>query len=462
MTAITSPNAPSRFLICVEWLRDFVFGPRPPMELPMRVRQAVAADQRASEILVCYVQFGAIVTFGLLYALTPKAFPDTVPFEPIPWTLAVYTVFTAGRLWLAYRDKLTPLLLSLSVVVDIAVLMLTIWSFHLQYDAPAAIYLKAPTLMYAFILIVLRCMRFEVRYVVLAGMSAGIGWLILVLYAVLETEGMGITHSYAEYVTSYAILIGAELDKAIAFGAVTLVLAIAITRARRLMITAAAESHAAGELARFFAPDVAGDIRRNDMGLKPGEGVIRDAAVLMTDLRGFTHLASRLSPNDTIQVLGEYQDHLVPAIQRNGGSIDKYLGDGIMATFGATRESETYAADALRALQDVLIEGERLSAALQSRGLPPARIGAAVAVGSLLYGVVGHESRLEFTVIGDVVNLTAKLEKHTKSAGVRALATAEALELAEAQGFRLDLSPGIRDGDVVPGVSTPLDLVSFP
>ncbi len=109
----------------------------------------------------------------------------------------------------------------------------------------------------------------------------------------------------------------------------------------------------------------------------------------------------------------------------------------------------------------VELEGERLSASLQSRGLPPVRIGAAVAVGSLLYGVVGHESRLEFTVIGDAVNLAAKLEKHTKSAGVRALATAEALELAEAQGFHMDLSAGIRDADSVPGVLSPLDLVSF-
>ncbi len=204
-----------------------------------------------------------------------------------------------------------------------------------------------------------------------------------------------------------------------------------------------------------------GNHRLTDAGLKPGEGLVRQAAVLMTDLRGFTHLAAKLSPNDTIRVLGEYQDHLVPAIQKKGGSIDKYLGDGIMATFGATRESDTYAADALRALQDVLAESGRLSEALQSRGLPPVRIGAAVAVGPLLYGVVGHESRLEFTVIGDVVNLAAKLEKHTKTAGVRALATAETLSLAKAQGFRIALGSGIRDADSVAGVRAPIDLVSF-
>ena len=461
MSVLTHVRMPPLISDCAGWLTEFVAGRRPPMELPARVRQAIAADQRASEILVCFVQFGAIAVFGTLYALTPKAFPESVPFEPIPWMLTIYTLFTGGRLWLAVRHRLTPLLLSISVVVDVAVLMLTIWSFHLQYNAPAAIYLKAPTLMYAFILIVLRTMRYEVRYVVVAGLSAGVGWLVLVLYAVLENEEMHITHSYAEYVTSNAILIGAELDKAIAFGAVTLILAIAITRARRLMVMAAAESHAASELARFFAPDVAGDIRRNELDLRPGEGMVRDAAVLMTDLRDFTRLAATLSPNDTIHLLGLYQAHLVPAIQRNGGAIDKYLGDGIMATFGATRASTTYAADALRALEDVLAEGEQLCRALISCGLPPVRIGAAVTVGPLLYGVVGHESRLEFTVIGDAVNLAAKLEKHTKAVGVRGLATAGALEVARTQDYRPAARPAERNAERIQGVAAPVDLAAY-
>ena len=73
----------------------------------------------------------------------------------MPVTLAVYCVFTCGRLWLAMRRRLRPWFLALSVVVDIAMLMLTIWSFHLQYQAPPALSLKAPTLMYAFILIAL-------------------------------------------------------------------------------------------------------------------------------------------------------------------------------------------------------------------------------------------------------------------------------------------------------------------
>jgi adenylate cyclase len=436
-------------------------GGAPVTNLPARVRVAIAADQHASEVLVCLVQFAAIATFALLYALTPKAFPANVPFEPVPWMLAVYALVTALRLALALRGRLTPALLAASVSTDIVVLMLTIWSFHLQYDAPAAVYLKAPTVMYAFILIVLRAMRFEVRYVVLAGVSAGAGWLVLVAYAVLHTPNMVRTHSFLEYATSNAILVGAELDKVIAFAAVTLVLSIAIARARRLMVTAATESHAASELSRFFAPEVAGEIRRTEAALRPGEGMLRDAAVMMTDLRGFTTLAATLPPEQTLSLLGEYQARLVPCIQRHGGAIDKYLGDGIMATFGATRGSDRHAADALRALEAVLTESERWAKDLAARGLPPLRVGVAVAVGPLLYGVVGHESRLEFTVIGDVVNLAAKLEKHTKAAGVRALTTAASEALARAQGYRPVRSQCLLPDQTVAGVTAAMDLVGF-
>ena len=95
------------------------------------------------------IQLAAIALFGLVYAIAPKAFPLEVPFEPVPWTLAAYTVFTLLRLWLAWRRRLPAWFLALSVVVDVTVLMVTIWSFHLQYQQPAPIYLKATTLMYA-------------------------------------------------------------------------------------------------------------------------------------------------------------------------------------------------------------------------------------------------------------------------------------------------------------------------
>src|SRR5260370_5941189 len=124
-------------------------------------------------------------------------------------------MFTAARIVLAYRGRLSRGFLTLSVVIDITVLMITIWSFHLQYGAPPALYLKAPTLMYVFILIALRTLRFEPRYVLIAGGCAAAGWLALFVYAAAGLGGSAptFTHNYVEYVTSYKILRGAEIDK---------------------------------------------------------------------------------------------------------------------------------------------------------------------------------------------------------------------------------------------------------
>jgi adenylate cyclase len=95
-------------------------------------------------------------------------------------------------------------LVAISTVIDIAVLMITIWSFHLQYHAPPALYLKAPTLMYVFILIALRTLRFEPRYVLIAGGCSAAGWLALFVFAAEGSGGTSpiFTHSYVDYVTS--------------------------------------------------------------------------------------------------------------------------------------------------------------------------------------------------------------------------------------------------------------------
>jgi adenylate cyclase len=338
-------------------------------------------------------------------------------------------------------------------------LMVTIWSFHLQYQAPAALYLKAPTLMYAFILIALRTLRFEPGFVLLAGMTASIGWLTLVGYALYFDPGTMITHDFREYTVSYAILVGAEFDKIVSLLMVTLILAIALLRARKLLFRAVADQLAAAELSRFFAPEVAGRIRASEGAIQPGQAELRDAAILMVDLRGFTPLSHQLEPGAVIRLLSEYRSRVVAAIAQHGGSIDKFMGDGILASFGAARPSATFAADALRALEAVIDAAALWAEERRAAGLPAPAVGAAIATGRVMFGAIGDQTRLEYTVIGDAVNLAAKLEKHTKSERVRALAAAETYELGRAQGYR----PG-RPGDTRPrrrvaGVDQPLDLV---
>ncbi|MEM7021294.1 MAG: adenylate/guanylate cyclase domain-containing protein [Pseudomonadota bacterium] len=441
---------------------EFVLGPPTPPRIPERVQRAIKQDQDSSEILVSFIQLGAITMFAVLYTIAPKAFPPEVPFEPVPWTLAAYTVFTLLRLWLAWRKMLTKWFLALSVIVDITVLMVTIWSFHLQYQEPAPIYLKATTLMYLFILIALRTLRFEPGLVLLAGATGAIGWLAVVAYAVFADGGAPITHSFATYAMSNEVLLGAEMDKVLSILIVTAILALALLRARKLLVRATTEQLAASEMSRFFAPEVAGRIRAMEAQIEPGQAESRDAAILMVDLRSFTPLAHQLEPQAVMELLSAYQALMVAEIDRHGGSVDKFMGDGILASFGATRPSDSYAADGLRAVESLTEAAAAWAAERRGAGLPAPPIGAALVTGQVMFGAVGDQSRLEYTVIGDPVNLVAKLEKHTKAEGVPALCTAETYRLALQQGY----APGTsrleqRPARAVEGVEGSLDLVAL-
>lgn len=311
-----------------------------------------------------------------------------------------------------------------------------------------------------FIFIALRALRFEARYVILAGAVAATGWLILVALAVsADAFEAGITRDYVLYMTSNRILLGAEFDKVISIVAFTLVIAVAITRARGLLVRAVAEGTAARDLSRFFAPEIAQQITSAEHRIAAGQGELRDAAILNLDLRGFTNYAQGMPATDAIALLAEYQSRMVPVIQRHGGSIDKFLGDGILATFGAAVPSTTYAADALAAVDSVMGTVEAWNSERAKAGQPPLRVGASVATGRIIFGAVGDATRLEYTVIGDAVNLSAKLEKHTKDRSVRALTTADAYALACAQGYSPARACETRRSRSVGGVAQPLDLV---
>lgn len=445
-----SPSALNR-------LDAFLFGQRPPGDLPERARDGVAQAQRSAEMLVTLTQVGAVVFFGAVYALTPKAFPLDAPFEPVPILLGIYALFTALRLYLTLTGRLSRPVQFLSIALDIGVLTATIWSFHLQYGVAPSVYLKAPTLLYVFILIALRALRMEADQVIFAGFCAILGYAALTAYA-LDAAGMDmITSDWAKYMTSDAILIGAEVDKLLTIAAVTGVLAIAVTRARRMLLVAAAERHASEELSRFFPRQVASAIRAaNDAGA--GLGQRREAAVLVVDLRGFSALAATMAPKDTLALISDYQSLIVPIIHRHGGSVDKYLGDGILATFGAVEPREGFARDAFAALREILIEGAAWEERRRYDGEPAPRVVAALDVGRLTLGVVGADGRLEYTIIGHAVNRASKLEKHARVLRTRGLASQRALEAAfgdePAEGFRAE----IRRSENVPGLSAPIDV----
>jgi adenylate cyclase len=168
--------------------------------------------------------------------------------------------------------------------------------------------------------------------------------------------------------------------------------------------------------ARFVPENVVDDVlARTDEGVRIG-GVQRDGTVMFTDLRGFTSFAESLPPERVIDVLNHYLSGMSDTILNHGGTLVAYMGDGIMAVFGAPIEQDDHADRALRAAREML--WERLPAFnewIGSEGLGEGfRMGIGLNSGNVMSGNVGSERRLEYTAIGDTTNTASRLEGMTK------------------------------------------------
>ena len=433
---------------------------KPDVQLPARVERALLDLRRKSEILIGWVQATLVLVFGSLYLVAPSTSPSDAVFRPVPWALGLYGAFTMIRLILAYRNRLSFAIKITSVLVDVSMLMVTIWSFHIQYGQPAAFYLKAPTLLYVFIFIVLRALTITPGYVLFTGLTAAFGWLVLLGYALAAPGGADlVTRDYVQYMTSVKILIGGEIDRVVSILIVTLVLSVSVARARQLLFHAVGDQAAVSQLSRFFSPEIAERLSHADELLHPGDAEQREAAAMFIDLRGFTTLAAAMPPVELIDMLREYQRIAVPVVHQNNGSVVTYLGDGIMVTFGATRSSTTYCADAMRC-------GEMLVAALaawcmerEARNLPAPGVGIGVDAGTVTCGVIGDEGRLEYAIIGDPVNRAAKLQNQTKVEGVLGLASLACRDRAVRQGYVCAGPQAVLADRAVAGVSGLVSLV---
>ncbi len=384
--------------------------------LPSRLRQAIQDQQERSEILISLIQLIIVTIFGLLYAISPKTFAHDVDFVPVPWVLSLYLMFSLIRLRLAFKRKLPDWMLYLSSVVDIILLLGLIWSFHLQYEQPPSFYLKSPTVLYLFIFIAIRALHFDPRFVISTGVSAAVGWALMVLYVVLQDPADNmITRDYVEYMTSNSILIGAEFDKILSILMVTGVLALALHRARNLLFESVIEGSAARDLSRFVPEEVAAQVTQSEEGAITGKGEVSDCSILFTDIEGFTSISETLPPEQLIEALNRYFSLIAEPISHYGGSISQFQGDAVLATFNLPRPDADHAANAVRAALSIqsVLQGVEFGEGSAFN----TRVG--INTGSVVGGLVGSGDRVGYTVHGDNVNLTARLEQLNKDYGTR-------------------------------------------
>jgi adenylate cyclase len=159
---------------------------------------------------------------------------------------------------------------------------------------------------------------------------------------------------------------------------------------------------------RYFAPNVAADIAQQDGAIRQG-GERRPTTVLFSDIRGFTAIAESLGPDAIAQFLSEYFTEMVEVIFEHGGTLDKFIGDAIMALWGAPIAHADDPDRALRAAVAMQRAITRLNERWASQGRPEIGVGIGINHGDVFAGNIGSHRRLEYTVIGDAVNVAARL-----------------------------------------------------
>ena len=159
---------------------------------------------------------------------------------------------------------------------------------------------------------------------------------------------------------------------------------------------------------RFFTPGLAARIAASPDAIKLG-GEKRTVAVLFSDIRGFTALSETMLAEDMARLLSEYFTEMVECVFRHGGTLDKFIGDAVMAQWGAPIAEVDDADRAMRASIEMMGELERLNMRWAGEGRPQLQIGIGLNYGEAFAGNIGSERRLEFTVIGDTVNTASRL-----------------------------------------------------
>lgn len=254
------------------------------------------------------------------------------------------------------------------------------------------------------------------------------GGLRLARNAALLTTGVGV--AIFVYFSWRAGVVSPQTFVGIAILIATGLLGVRVAR----VVKRAVQSEVARVTLRRFLPErVIADAHSDPLSLltRPRS---TDATVMITDLRSFTALAEKLTPAEVLAFLNEVQGELAAAVRARGGTVDKFIGDGMLAVFGVPEPLQNHAAQALLAARDVLEAIERLNARRIARGEDPVRIGIGLHSGPVVAGCLGSGERLEFTVIGDVVNAASRLEALTKDRAVVLLASAEVATRAAAPG----------------------------
>ena len=436
---------------------------RSPGGLDRRVADRFEQVAITSARFAAYGRTAAVVIVGLwLFWVIPA--PRVYYYEAL---LAVFIAIGWLHFHVSLRAGSEHWLIFLFAFVDMGLLTFSILSRNPfeEVPLPVALHYRFDGFIFFFLLFAGVLHSYSPRLVLWSGVAMALWWAGALALSVqapgvvtefdLPAAGEMSRLAYVERAQqSDFIEVLRHLQEVLVAVLVAIIASFAVARSRQLVLESVRAERARENLARYFSPEVAAELASDEHDL--GAARRQDAAVLFADIVGFTRLSESLGPEGTIALLREWHGRLGDIVFRNGGTLDKYIGDGLMATFGTPHPR---ADDATRALEAAL---EMAAAARQSGaapggapgagapggpggppgsspspppgGVPPVRIGIGLHYGPVVLGDIGNERRLEFAVLGDTVNVASRLEGLTREVGADLVASGELVARVREEG----------------------------
>lgn len=345
--------------------------------------------------------------------------------------------------WIAYASRNhrhAVLIQALCALIDVTIVVV---ASHMPekdwYEWALQSWMRRSAFLYLVAYVASSALTFSVTIVLISGVAALLAQFAsfaFVMYAaerVDHFQGLAANNAY-DLLRQLMVSQGVEpwvfmANQLVLLAVTTGLIAGAIWRARRHVERAVQAEARTRNLGRYFSPEVAA--RLADGTGVPGSGSVHNAAVLFVDVIGSTRRMEGVAPERVINAIRAYHERVVPIVFRHGGSIDKFLGDGIMAVFGAPEETPADAYDSVLCAVVILDTMDAWTADRQQRGLMATSVGIGLHFGRVVQGNVGIDDRMEFTTLGDTVNVANRLEGMTRPFGTGIVLSRETVEAAE-------------------------------
>lgn len=295
-------------------------------------------------------------------------------------------------------------------------ILLTIFVIYWSYVASPDNFnhaLKNPIFHYFYIPLVLSALQFRVRLILTAlalHLTCYYGLLAFGLFS-----GVPLTTSWQRYVLGPELLLINQITLPTPLIGITIVLCYITYRSVSTVRRIGDLESRRASLARFFSPDVVEELSSEGSDLF--SGVRQRVTILFSDIRGFTKMSEGMDPSELASFLTDFRNRMIAAIFQYGGTVDKFVGDAIMATFGTPKPSPVAGLDTRNAVYAGLAMLEALDDLNRDRArrnLDAVGIGIGIHTGDVFCGTIGSEGRMEYTVIGDAVNTASRIESMCK------------------------------------------------